>query len=317
MPHFLTLEDYEDPQKMRKVLKGLREETLKPLGIANLCLSQLVETRLKVAWLEADALRRGGLATHDTRPPANLSIQQRANFFEQNTPQKLKERQKILNDRVVEYRKWLSRQGASFRNNYEIDHAGLKNKVVKYDFELSKQGATKVTIAGNQILTHDNQLLDTKKMVTHHSGPGFAIYVISGEGNFHVASHKVGQYHHSSILAGGKVACAGEMKVTNGILSFISNKSGHYRPDNDDLLHALAILQKNGNSMHFAVNRLAANNKVEKYPSVDAFLTDIGQDDETVLRHRKEVAEILASAGGGGGGGYSGFDLSSLAVASY
>jgi len=308
MPNFLTLEDYDTPQKMRKIQACHQVESTVPSDLADLCLTGFMEARLKVAWLAADALKKGGLKTHDNRPPANLSIRERAKFFEENTPQKMMEKQRALNNRVIHYRKWLSRQGAWFKNDYEIDHSRLKNKLVKYDHELSRQGITKVKVMGDKIYTHDNQLLDTEKMVTHHSGPGYAIYVLSGDGNFHVASHKVGQYHHSSLLAGGRVACAGEMKVTNGVLKLLSNKSGHYQPDNDDLLHALAILQKNGNSMQFAVNRLKAGNQVDRYPSVDAFITSIGQDNKTVL----EAREALKAASAGyattdfnvSGGGY-------------
>jgi len=42
-------------------------------------------------------------------------------------------------------------------------------------------------------------------------------------------SYKIG-IAHSSIVAGGPVAGAGEFRVENGIVTFISNKSGHYVP---------------------------------------------------------------------------------------
>ncbi len=41
--------------------------------------------------------------------------------------------------------------------------------------------------------------------------------------------------HHSSFLSGADVLCAGTLEVDNGDLLFISNSSGHYKPDIHDL----------------------------------------------------------------------------------
>ncbi|WP_119726298.1 hypothetical protein [Thermomonospora amylolytica] len=42
--------------------------------------------------------------------------------------------------------------------------------------------------------------------------------------------HAAGVFHHSSFLAGGPVAAAGELRVVNGRLGLISDRSGHYQP---------------------------------------------------------------------------------------
>ena len=43
--------------------------------------------------------------------------------------------------------------------------------------------------------------------------------------------HEFAKFHHSSFLAGEKVAAAGEIIIENGIIKEITNGSGHYRPD--------------------------------------------------------------------------------------
>lgn len=43
-------------------------------------------------------------------------------------------------------------------------------------------------------------------------------------------AHKFAQFHHSSFLAGGDVAGAGELVVENGELTLITDQSGHYQP---------------------------------------------------------------------------------------
>lgn len=41
--------------------------------------------------------------------------------------------------------------------------------------------------------------------------------------------------HHSSFLSGADVMCAGTLEVIEGKLIYISNNSGHYKPNIDDL----------------------------------------------------------------------------------
>ncbi len=43
----------------------------------------------------------------------------------------------------------------------------------------------------------------------------------------------VGEFHHSSFLSGKPVASAGEIEVANGDVIEISNKSGHYKPEQE------------------------------------------------------------------------------------
>jgi hypothetical protein len=82
------------------------------------------------------------------------------------------------------------------------------------------------------VLMHGNppQPLDTGHMLSKTSGPGYGIFVMAPDGNLYVGQHKVGLFHHSSFLAGGAAAAAGEMKVTGGTLIQITAKSGHYEP---------------------------------------------------------------------------------------
>lgn len=69
---------------------------------------------------------------------------------------------------------------------------------------------------------------------------------MSGENNIHVSSHSVGGRHHSSLLAGENVACAGEMEVRRGKLVTLSNKSGHYQPEPVYLTQVIRVLSDAG-----------------------------------------------------------------------
>jgi hypothetical protein len=89
----------------------------------------------------------------------------------------------------------------------------------------------------------DGELFDTSQAESWHSGGERAIFVMDGSGNLYASNEpEVGRLHHSSLLAGQDVAGAGELKVVDGRLVEMTDKSGHYRPaaeTNDQALEAL------------------------------------------------------------------------------
>ena len=93
-------------------------------------------------------------------------------------------------------------------------------------------------------------------------------------GNIHIASHIVGNYHHSSLLGGSKVACAGEIEVVAGVVRWLSNKSGHYFPNPDHLIQVLHQLQKKGIPLTFPLTVISATGAKTEFPNVGQFLQD-------------------------------------------
>jgi hypothetical protein len=66
--------------------------------------------------------------------------------------------------------------------------------------------------SGNLVWAKDGAALDTAEAATERSGGGRAIFVMDGHGNLYVSlEQKVGELHHSSLLAGADVAGAGEL----------------------------------------------------------------------------------------------------------
>ncbi|NEW42576.1 hypothetical protein GV794_24845 [Nocardia cyriacigeorgica] len=60
---------------------------------------------------------------------------------------------------------------------------------------------------------------------------GRAIFTMDADGTLYSSPHHVlGQFHHSSLLAGAPVAGAGEIAAMNGVVQLISDHSTHYRP---------------------------------------------------------------------------------------
>ena len=94
-----------------------------------------------------------------------------------------------------------------------------------------------------------DQAYDTSKMFSKHSGAGFGIFVMANDGTFYADQHKVGLFHHSTFLAGGDVACGGEIKIVSGAVKVITNKTGHYRSGDVNLWQALDELKSRGVSL--------------------------------------------------------------------
>ncbi|HSL56341.1 MAG TPA: hypothetical protein VK866_00710 [Acidimicrobiales bacterium] len=95
----------------------------------------------------------------------------------------------------------------------------------------------------------NGEVLDTKDMYSKFKGAAFAIFVMKKDGTMYAGTHKVGLFHHSSFLSGADVAGAGEMKVEGGRLVHITNKSGHYWPENEQMQQTLAELERRGVSL--------------------------------------------------------------------
>ncbi|MBV9499841.1 MAG: hypothetical protein JO138_10750 [Acidobacteriaceae bacterium] len=188
--------------------------------------------------------------------PPNGTVAQRAQFFKSAAEFSNKSKADIetpailaAKAKVARYKRWLVLQGAEIKEiggQLRIDW-GISSRTVVYDRNVS-QVLTRVRFSGGRLYSDDafTKPLDTKNMVTHFSGPGFAIYVMSEEGNIHVGSHSVGYRHHSTLLAGTNVAGAGEVQIEKGKLVWISNKSGHYAPSAPHFLQVLHQLQKKG-----------------------------------------------------------------------
>ena len=54
------------------------------------------------------------------------------------------------------------------------------------------------------------------------------------------------QFHHSSFMAGQPVSFAGELQVTDGMLRVVTNKSGHYKPTEENAFVQLLFFQRKG-----------------------------------------------------------------------
>lgn len=118
------------------------------------------------------------------------------------------------------------------------------------------------------------------------SKEGRAGFVLGLNRDLYIAQHfsnAQGAFYHSSYLAGGKVQCAGELKIVDGKFTMISNYSGHYQPGKQQMLSLVETLKTNGVDLKKVVvlintGKKEADNKtviVDRFKA-DAFLTKKG-----------------------------------------
>ncbi|WP_299248069.1 hypothetical protein [uncultured Aquimarina sp.] len=103
-------------------------------------------------------------------------------------------------------------------------------KKVKYLSD-AQRAELKLTIKDGKVYDAKGNLYDTSDAGTFFSGKGKSIFVMDSQGNIYASKYQaVGEFHHSSILGGEPVAGAGEITVKNGVITEVSNRSGHYQP---------------------------------------------------------------------------------------
>jgi hypothetical protein len=189
---------------------------------------------------------------------------------------------------IVKEQTKLKMEGAHIQPNGEIFWRASE-RVVEYDHDLAKQQLSRITFTSGRLYL-GTKPFDTREMYTGNAGVGHAIFVVSAEGNVHVGSHVVGNRHHSSLLAGTKVAGAGELKCTDGRLLFVSNKSGHYRPTVSHMVQVLHLLSKHGVPPTFTVSLLPTGGR---FKDPDEFLQSIAHEDQYHVAKLRRYASYL------------------------
>lgn len=110
-------------------------------------------------------------------------------------------------------------------------HGAVFGTSVKY-LNAEERKAYRVTIQNGLLVDARGQPVDTRNASTAFANnKGRAIFVMDPQGNIYLSNEQTrGKFHHSSFMAGGVVAAAGDIRVENGKIVAISRKSGHYRP---------------------------------------------------------------------------------------
>lgn len=123
---------------------------------------------------------------------------------------------------------------------------GDKKGGVTYLNEVQRK-AYEVTVKDGLLYDAAGKLLDTREGYSSVLKKGVGIFVMDEFGRLYVApTQVVGKFHHSSFVAGGKVATAGEIVVDRGRILVVTTESGHYRPSEYSLRTFYSEMQERG-----------------------------------------------------------------------
>ena len=151
----------------------------------------------------------------------------------------------------------------------QSDQRNLQHDMIKYIDDAEERALFRVTIKNGLIYKHNfgvNKitLYDTAGF-TSAAGKGWGVFVMDHDDLYSGAHDAMGsamdpesagsgnpwamenmQFYHSSFLAGASVFSAGEMRVENGRLTGVTQKSGHYHPGVVQLKNLFTFLRFKG-----------------------------------------------------------------------
>lgn len=138
-------------------------------------------------------------------------------------------------------------EGEHLDGNKQWRHVS-PNAKVKY-LTPEELGRTKLFFRDGKAYDAKGSLFDTS------SAPGGrATFVMDALGDFYASDKaREGYFHHSSFMAGKPVAAAGEIESTEGILTAVSDRSGHYEPESELLENAMKELEGKGVEMKYVL----------------------------------------------------------------
>lgn len=120
----------------------------------------------------------------------------------------------------------------------------INSGVIYFDDEMQQKASL---IIKNGLCYLEGKPYCTENESTFLSGKGTAIYVIDLRRRIYVSSQHIDELHHSRLMGGRAILGAGTLKTDqNGSITFITNRSGHYKPTREQLYNTLFILRSQG-----------------------------------------------------------------------
>jgi hypothetical protein len=134
----------------------------------------------------------------------------------------------------------------SMRSMYKGENSSTVRTNVKY-LEADEREAYKVSVQNGLICDATGKPVDTRDSLPQWgTDRRAAIFVMDKKGDMYMAKNRNAQFKHSSFLAGGPVAFAGEMQIEEGQVKVVSNRSGHYLPNEKHLSRVAQELANKG-----------------------------------------------------------------------
>lgn len=169
-----------------------------------------------------------------------------------------------LGDKGAEF---FTKNTTAARDDYS---GGLYFRPTNVQYNNSEQMQAKhVSFEGGRA-TQNGEILTQRPRPNFYEPEPESIFVLSPDGKIYQDYAEEGSLHHSSLLSGGAVLAAGNMKFVDGQVTEISNMSGHYKPGEVTLIHTLKALEQQGvNTYNIVINTRGTHGPNPKMTSQD------------------------------------------------
>ncbi len=184
-------------------------------------------------------------------------------------------------DSALSFSLWLDSEESSLCKDKVL------KKILKYEAKLFGQASTVgKTLEDFQVTYLDDQARRQYRVILSQQGTFMYpemqpdtpyIFVLDKNDRLYAASMKVNQFHHSSFLSGRPVKAAGVFTLDpNNKLRSISNASGHYHPNDAQMVNILKYLQTRNVALESVFLELKEVEKPTRhYDSALGFLSSI------------------------------------------
>lgn len=134
-------------------------------------------------------------------------------------------------------------------------------------FNDTQRASVALHVTNNLIYNANNTLFDTSDAdPTGFTKTRAAIFTADASGNLYASNqNKVFLFHHSTLMAGQPVVAAGELQAKSGVITSVTNCSGHYQPDaNLTKATVIKVLSSKGYNRDFTYSTCTPA-QMEKY----------------------------------------------------
>lgn len=140
-------------------------------------------------------------------------------------------------------------------------------------------------------LYRNGEVLDTMQTKSESKTEAHDAFVVDRTGNLYVEPHRNYQLHHSSFLSADMAQSAGMIQVQNGKVIHIDNMSGHYQPNEVEMVSVVKAIPQE------CFRQLSGQEK-ENLDTVDIGKVTIVSIDYTPDRTQSELATLFGKQPG-------------------
>jgi hypothetical protein len=93
---------------------------------------------------------------------------------------------------------------------------------------------------------YDEKIIGNKKITLDYYSGEKDMFTVTSKGDMFTEKGDIGKSHHSSSVAGKALVFPGNISSKEGVITYLDNQSGHYKPDEGQTIQILGLLRRAG-----------------------------------------------------------------------